>query len=97
MREIDGRLKLLKRRLPYHVLNVAHNLLCGCTCLDDIGSLLHNVTYMDALGTALIPSPTASGGVTRRFAEADVIELMEGINPVRPRLWRGRELQGSVA
>lgn len=102
-REIDGRLKLLKRHLPYHesdhVLNIAYNLLCGGTRLEDLGSLRHNVAYMDALGAELIPSPTAAGDFTRRFTEADVIELMECINAVRPRLWRGRgrELLGPVA
>ena len=45
---------------------------------------------MDALGAELIPSPTAAGDFTRRFAEADVVELMECFNAVRPRLWRGR-------
>ena len=102
-REIDGRLKLLKRHLPYHesdhVLNIAYNLLCGGTRLEDLGSLRHNVAYMDALDAELIPSPTAAGDFTRRFAKADVIELMECINAVRPRLWRGRgrELLGPVA
>ena len=102
-REIDGRLKLLKRHLPYHesdhVLNVAYNLLCGGTRLEDLGGLRHNVAYMDALDAQLIPSPTAAGDFTRRFAEADVIELMECVNAVRPRLWRGRgrELLGPVA
>ena len=54
---------------------------------------------MDALGAALIPSPSAAGDFTRRFAGADVIELMEGINTVRPQLWegRGRDLLGPVA
>jgi len=37
---IDQRLKLLKVHLPYHesdhVLNIAHNILCGGTCLEDI-------------------------------------------------------------
>ena len=102
-REIDGRLKLLKRHLPYHesdhVLNIAYNLLCGGTRLEDLGGLRHNVAYMDALDAELIPSPTAAGDFTRRFAEADVIELMECVNAVRPRLWRGRgrELLGAVA
>ena len=44
---------------------------------------------MDALGAELIPSPTAAGDSTRRFTEADVIELMKSINAVRPQLWRG--------
>ena len=47
----------------------------------------------------MIPSPTAAGDFTRRFGEADVIELQECINAVRPRLWRGRgrDLLGPVA
>ena len=54
---------------------------------------------MDALGAALIPSPKAAGNFTRRFSESDLIELMECINTVRPKLWRGRgrDLLGPVA
>ena len=101
--EINRRLKLLKVHLPYHesdhVLNVAYNMLCGGTRLEDLGALRNNVAYMDALGAALIPSPSAAGDFTRRFEESDVIELMEGINAVRPQLWegRGRDLLGPVA
>ena len=93
-REIDGRLDLLKRHLPYfesdHVLNVAYNLLCGGTRLEDLNSLRNNVAYMDALGAELIPSPAAAGDFTRRFGERDVIELQECFNAMRPQLWRGR-------
>ena len=102
-REIDGRLKLLKRHLPYHesdhVLNIAYNLLCGGTRLEDLGALRDNLAYMDALGAAVIPSPTAAGDFTRRFDEADVIELQECFNAVRPQLWtgRGRDLLAPVA
>ena len=101
-REIDGRLKLLKRRLRYHesdhVLNIAYNQLCAGTRLGDLGMLRNDAGYMDALGAELIPSPTAAGDFTRRFSEADVIELMECINAVRPQMWRGRgrELMGPV-
>lgn len=45
---------------------------------------------MNALGADLIPDPTTAGDFCRRFSEADVITLMESINAVRPRLWRGR-------
>lgn len=102
-REIDRRLKLLKRHLPYHesdhVLNIAYNLLCGGARLEDLGARRHDAAYMDALGADLIPSPTAAGDFTRRFSESDVIELMECVNAVRPKLWRGRgrELLGPVA
>ena len=102
-REIDRRLELLKVHLPYHesdhVLNIAYSLLCGSVRLEDLGGLRNNVAYMDALGAELIPSPTAAGDFTRRFSEADVTELMECINSVRPQLWRGRarDLLGPVA
>ena len=69
--EIDGRLGLLKRHLPYHesdhVLNIAYNLLCGGTRLEDLGALRNNAAYMDALGAEVIPSPTAAGDFTRRL------------------------------
>ena len=58
--EIDGRLELLKRHLPYHesdhVLNVAYNLLCGGARLEDLGALRDNLAYMDALGAVVILS-----------------------------------------
>ena len=101
--EVDRRLTLLKRHLPYHesdhVLNIAYNLLCGGTRLEDLGGLRDNAAYMDALGAEVIPSPTAAGDFTRRFGEGDVIELQEAFNAVRPQLWtgRGRDLLAPVA
>jgi hypothetical protein len=102
-KEIDERLQLLKVHLPYHesdhVLNLAYNVLCGGTRLEDIERLRHDTAYMNALGADLIPDPTTAGDFCRRFAEADVVELMECINAVRPQLWRGRgrDLLGPIA
>src|SRR5690606_34505740 len=75
------------------------NILCGGTRLEDIERLRHSTAYMNALGAELIPDPTTAGDFCRRFAEDDVISLMECINAVRPQLWRGRarELLGPVA
>jgi hypothetical protein len=101
--EIDDGLKLLKVNLPYHesdhVLNLAYSVVCGGTRLEDIERLRHDTAYMNALGADLIPDPTTAGDFCRRFAEPDVIELMERINAVRPSLWagRGRDLLGPVA
>ncbi len=43
--------------LPYHesdhVLNLAYNVLCGGTRLEDIDRLRHDTAYMNALGAAL--------------------------------------------
>lgn len=80
--------------LPYHesdhVLNLAYNVICGGTCLEDIERLRHSEAYMNALDAEMIPDPTTAGDITRRLSEADVIALMESISAVRPKLWRKR-------
>jgi hypothetical protein len=102
-KEIDEQVKLLKVHLPYHesdhVLNLAYNVMCGGTRLEDIERLRHDTAYMNALGADLIPDPTTAGDFCRRFSEEDVIRLMESINAVRPKLWRGRgkEMLGPIA
>ena len=79
VKEIDTTLKLLKVHLPYHesdhVLNLAYNVMCGGTRLEDIERLRHDGAYMNALNAKLIPDPTTAGDFTRRFREADVIGL----------------------
>jgi len=100
---IDADLELLKVHLPYHesdhVLNLAYNVACGGTRLEDIERLRHDTAYMNALGADLIPDPTTAGDFCRRFGEDDVVRLMEVINTVRSKLWstRGRDLLGPVA
>jgi DDE family transposase len=101
--QIDEGLQLLKVHLPYHesdhVLNLAYNVLCGGTRLEDIEDLRHDTAYMNALGAALIPDPTTAGDFCRRFTAEHVVELMDRINAVRTQLWRtrGRCLLGPVA
>jgi hypothetical protein len=100
---IDDGVRLLKAHLPYHesdhVLNLAYNVLCGGTRLEDIERLRHDVAYMNALGADLIPDPTTAGDFCRRFSDADVVDLMEAINGVRAKLWtgRGRDLLAPIA
>lgn len=100
---IDIDLELLKVHLPYHesdhVLNLAYNVACGGTRLEDIERLRHDTAYMNALGADLIPDPTTAGDFCRRFGADDVTALMEAINSVRPKLWatRGQDLLGPVA
>ena len=100
--QIDEGLPLLKVHLPYHesdhVLNLAYNVLCSGTRLEDIERLRHDRAYMNALGADLIPDPTTAGDFCRRFMEKDVIELMDRVNAVRPLLWRtrGRDLLDPV-
>ena len=89
---INGRLKLLKKHLPYwesdHVLNIAYNTMCGGRCLEDIDLRRNDEVFMDGLGAQRIPDPTTAGDFCRRFEEADVEELMEAINDCRLKVWR---------
>lgn len=90
--EIDCRLELLKRHLPYHesdhVLNVAYSILAGGQCLQDLELLRNDKAWLDALHAEIIPDPTTAGDFLRRFEEKDIIELMEIKNTVRKKIWR---------
>jgi hypothetical protein len=90
--EIDKRLKLLKRHLPYHesdhVLNIAYNYLNGGSRLQDIELLRNDEAWLNALGAEIIPDPTTAGDFLRRFEKSDILELMEVKNTVRSRIWR---------
>ena len=93
IKAIDKSLLLLKRHLPYHesdhVLNLAYNTLSGGTCLDDIELHRNDESYMDALGAERIADPTTEGDFSRRFSGSDVLALMEAVNAVRLKIWRG--------
>ena len=62
---IDERLKVLKVHLPYHesdhVLNIAYNLLCSGTCLEDLELRRNDEVYLDALGAQLGTIANLSG------------------------------------
>jgi hypothetical protein len=91
---IDKRLCLLKVHKPYHesdhVMNVAYNLLCGGTCLQDLELRRNDEVYLDALGAQRIPDPTTAGDFCRRFEEPHVQALMNTINDVRVKVWRAQ-------
>jgi len=88
--EIDRRLHLLKRHLPYHesdhVLNLTYNAMLEGVRLQDIELRRNDEAFLDGLGAQRIPDPTTSGDFTRRFAERDILELMEAINTTRGRV-----------
>jgi hypothetical protein len=92
VREIDERLQLLKRHLPYHesdhVLNLAYNALLDGVRLEDIELRRNDEAFLDALGAQRIPDPTTGGDFTRRFDVASIQTLMEVINSVRERVWQ---------
>ena len=88
---INNELHLLKRHMPYfesdHILNIAYNIICGGTCLEDIELLRNNIVYMDALGAERIPDPTTAGDFLRRFQEKDIIKLMDIHNEANTKIW----------
>jgi hypothetical protein len=89
--EIDGRLHLLKKHLPYHesdhVLNLTYNALLEGVRLEDIDLRRNDEAFLDGLGAQRIPDPTTSGDFTRRFEQGDIVDLLEIINTVRRRVW----------
>jgi hypothetical protein len=91
IKEIDCNLHLLKRHLPYHesdhVLNIALNILAGGRRIEHLELRRQDEVYLDALGAERIPDPTTAGDFCRRFAEADVLTLMDTINESRLRVW----------
>jgi hypothetical protein len=89
--DIDSRLHLLKRHLPYHesdhVLNLAFNILAGGHRLEHLELLRNDEVYLDALGAERIPDPTTAGDFCRRFGMGDILDLMDAINEARLRVW----------
>src|SRR5258708_12996900 len=85
--EIDGRLRVLKRHLPYHesdhVLNLAYNALLDGQRLEDIELRRNDEAFLDGLGAQRIPDPPTSGDFTRRFDQDSLLTLMDAINPAR--------------
>ena len=89
--EIDSRLDLLKKHLPYHesdhVLNLTYNALLDGVRLEDIELRRNDEAFLDGLGAQRIPDPTTSGDFTGRFGQDDILDLLEIANTVRQRVW----------
>src|SRR5947209_6901110 len=81
---INGRIRLLKRHVPYfesdHILNLTYNILAGGRTLNDLELLRTNEVYLDVLGAQRIPDPTTAGDFLRRFQPAHIDTLMNVIN-----------------
>ena len=92
VRAINERLNILKVARPYqdsdHVLNIALNLLCGGTTLEDIEIRRNDAAFLDAVGARAIPDPTTAGDFVRRFDEDAVWRLMHIVNDVRIGVWQ---------
>ncbi|MGD9971492.1 MAG: transposase [Desulfatirhabdiaceae bacterium] len=94
--EINSKLELLKRHLPYHesdhILNIVYNILAGGTCLEDIELRRNDAAYLHALGSEIMPDPTTAGDYLRRFKLDDIILLMDIINEIRRHVWLRQSL-----
>jgi hypothetical protein len=91
IRDIDAKLHVLKRHLPYHesdhVLNIAYNIKVGGKRIEHIELRRNDEVYLNALGAERVPDPTTTGDFCRRFHESDVIDLMDAFNQTRRRVW----------
>jgi len=89
--DIDQRLHLLKRHLPYHesdhVLNIAFNILAGGTRIEHLELRRNDEVYLNALSAQRVPDPTTAGDFCRRFGLGDAPDLMDAINQARLRVW----------
>jgi hypothetical protein len=91
IRDIDSKVHVLKRHLPYHesdhILNIAFNVLAGGKRIEHIELRRNDEVYLDALGAQRIPDPTTAGDFCRRFRESDIMDLMDALNRTRKRVW----------
>jgi len=92
--EIDQRLHLLLRHLPYHesdhVLALTYNVLTGGSCLEDLETRRSDEAFLNALGAHRLPDPTTAGDFLRRFDGESVLALQEAIGGARSRVWRAQ-------
>lgn len=93
---LNEQLKVLKLARPYqdsdHVLNIALNVLCGGTTLDDIEVRRQDAAFLNAIGARSIPDPTTAGDYCRRFGEEDIWRLLDIFNQVRILVWHSSTL-----
>lgn len=90
--EIDERVDVLRRHLPYHesdhVLALVYNILTGGECLGDLAARRRDEGFLDALGARRLPDPTTAGDFLRRFDAESVEALMDAIDRSRASVWR---------
>lgn len=88
---IDQHVRVLKVHRPYteadHVLNIAVNMLCDGTCLEDIELRRNDEVFLDAVGVPRIPDPTTAGDFCRRFQESDIQALQTAVDEARLTVW----------
>lgn len=93
-REIDARVHVLRRHLPYresdHVLAHALNLFSGGECLEDMAALQTSGAVCRMLGACRLPDPTTGGDFLRRFDDESLRGLDAAIDAAQQRVWKKR-------
>ena len=88
--EIDSRLHLLKKHLPYresdHVSNLTYNALLEGVRLEDLELRRNNRPCSMVWAPSAFRIQPPSGDFTRRFEEADILDPMEMPDMVRQRV-----------
>ena len=91
-KHINAAAPVFKLHAPYdeadHVFNIALNLLAGGTCLEHLELRRNDEAYLDALGAERIPDPTTAGDFCRRFDSMKILQLMQGFNLARQKVWK---------
>jgi hypothetical protein len=90
--EIDGRVKVLDRHLPYqesdHVLSLIYNVMSGGRCLQDIEQRRRDVGYLEAVGAHKVPAPSTEGDFLRRMEVEHIRAMMGAFDEGRLKVWR---------
>lgn len=89
---LNEQVSVFKRHVPYwesdHILSVCYNVLTGGQPLQDMNRLRQDEGYLEALGVERLPAPSTAGDFLRRFEEADILALQEGIHQARQKVWQ---------
>lgn len=92
LKEVDRAAPMFRIHARYDdagpVLNIACNLLAGGTSLEHLGTRRNDEACLGALDAARIRHPTTAGDFCQPFTEQGLINLMQGINRVRQRVWK---------
>jgi hypothetical protein len=84
---IDGHSDLLQFHRPFHesedVLNVANNLLCEATCLQEMDLRRKDGVFLDALTAPQISDHSGAKDFCRRFTNGDINIPQSTFNDVR--------------
>ena len=91
IRDIDSKVHVLKRHLPYHesdhVLNIAFNIMAGGKRIEHIELRCNDEVYLDAVVPSVSPTRPPPGISAAASMGLQILDLMDAINETRLRVW----------